>query len=142
MVIGAPQPEQKLRSAMSDSFRILRVSEWLNERASFGTCVNGRKAEPDTCWHARQWHSVMSDGAALDVYCTPPQRHPPLKTTSCLMAGLMYLEPSAAACGQFISSQPGNVGHLRRRAIPRNTESTSSTLPSMASFSHSSLYMP
>lgn len=68
MVIGAPQSEQNVRSATSDSFKILRLAEWVNLMAAFETSMKGRNPEPDNCWHARQWQRVRSDGVALDVY--------------------------------------------------------------------------
>lgn len=49
MPIGAPQPVQKVRSAMSDSFNFLRVDDAVQLKAVLGTLTKGRKAEPDSC---------------------------------------------------------------------------------------------
>ena len=94
--MGVPQLVQKVRSAMSDNLRLLRGDDSIYLRAVFGIVVNGIKPEPESCWHARQWHRVMSDGGSLEVYCTSPQRHPPLNTTSPLLVCGTYLDPSAA----------------------------------------------
>jgi hypothetical protein len=98
IAIGVPQLVQNVRSATSDSFNVWSADLSAYLKALFGTVVKARNPEPDSCWHARQWHSVISEGGSLDVYCTPPQRHPPLKTTlSSSIAFEKYLNPSAAA---------------------------------------------
>lgn len=96
MAIGAPQPVQKNRSAYFESTKVFKVDVCVRVSASLSTSTNGRKPDPETCWHARQWQSVISDGAAVEIYWTPPQRHPPSKTIFSLDDFATYLEPSAA----------------------------------------------
>jgi hypothetical protein len=101
IVRGVPQLAQKVRSATSDSFNVLSVDDLAYTSALFGTETKGRYAEPDKCWHALQWQSVMSDGGLFDLYSTDPQRQPPLKTSSSAFVSGTNRDPSVAIDRQF-----------------------------------------
>lgn len=52
MVIGVPQLEQNVRSATSESLRVLSVEDDVYVKDSRGMSMKGRYEEPERCWQA------------------------------------------------------------------------------------------